>query len=47
MGDDAEEFLDRPAFSDAKDADDIFNILDKLNKYGVKNVNALKRFKSR
>ena len=46
MGDDAEEFLDRAAFSDAKDADEIFAILDRLKKYGVKNIDALKRLRS-
>ena len=35
MGDDAEEFLDRAAFSDAKDADEVFAILDRLKKYGM------------
>ena len=35
MGDDAEEFLDRAAFSDAKDADEIFAILDRLKEYGM------------
>jgi hypothetical protein len=37
MGDDADEFLDRAAFSKAEDADDIFAILDRLKAYGICN----------